>query len=105
MITLAAAQAVYHAAQGVLAAEPAPSPVPGPVINTDGIVGAITKYIVPLLLAALGVVFISRAGRGEMSRVLTSSAIALIGLGFIAGGALLFAFGENLVHLIFPAPK
>ena len=33
-------------------------------------------------------------GKGEMSRVLTSSAIAIIGLAFIAGAATLFFFGE-----------
>jgi hypothetical protein len=72
-----------------------------PIINTDGIVAAITKFVVPLLLAVLGVVFISRAGRGEMSKVLTSSAIAIIGLAFIAGAGVLFLFGERLVKLIF----
>jgi hypothetical protein len=72
-----------------------------PIINTTGIIGAITKYLVPILLAVLGVVFISRAGRGEMSRVLTSSAIAIIGLAFIAGAGALFLFGERLVKLIF----
>jgi uncharacterized membrane protein len=72
-----------------------------PIINTDGIVAAITKFVVPILLAALGVIFISRAGKGEMSRVLTSSAIAIIGLAFIAGAGALFLFGEKLVKLIF----
>ena len=38
-------------------------------------------YLVPILLAVLGVIFISRAGKGEMSKVLTSSAIAIVGLG------------------------
>jgi hypothetical protein len=72
-----------------------------PILNTDGIVAAITKFVVPLLLAVLGVVFISRAGRGEMSKVLTSSAIAIIGLAFIAGAGALFLFGQKLVQLIF----
>lgn len=72
-----------------------------PIINTDGIVAAITKFVVPILLAVLGVIFISRAGKGEMSRVLTSSAIAIIGLAFIAGAGALFLFGEKLVKLIF----
>jgi hypothetical protein len=72
-----------------------------PILNTDGIVGAITKFVVPILLALLGVIFISRAGKGEISRVLTSSAIAIIGLAFIAGAGVLFLFGEKLVKLIF----
>ena len=87
-------------------AEPTPSdtPVPGPVINTPGIRDFIITKIVPILLAVLGVIFISRAGKGEMSRVLTSSAIAIIGLVFIAGAAALMVFGRGLVDLIFPTP-
>ncbi len=88
----------------VLAAEPSPSPVPEPVINTTGVVQFIATKIAPILLAVLGVIFISRAGKGEMSRVLTSSAIAVIGLAFIAGATALFFFGKNLVDLIFPTP-
>ena len=87
-------------------ADPTPSqtPVPGPVINTPGIRDFIITKIVPILLAALGVLFISRAGKGEMSRVLTSSAIAIIGLAFIAGAAAFLVFGRSLVDLIFPVP-
>jgi hypothetical protein len=88
----------------VLAAEPSPSPVPGPVVNTTGVVQFIATKIAPILLAALGVIFISRAGKGEMSRVLTSSAIAIMGLAFIAGATALFFFGKNLVDLILPTP-
>jgi hypothetical protein len=84
---------VGHAALNVLAEDP--------IINTDGIVGAITRFVVPILLAVLGVIFISRAGKGEMSKVLTSSAIAIIGLAFIAGAGALFLFGQKLVQLIF----
>jgi hypothetical protein len=76
-------------------------PTDDPIINTDAIVAAITRFVVPILLAVLGVVFISRAGKGEMSKVLTSSAIAIIGLAFIAGAGALFLFGEKLVKLIF----
>ena len=70
-------------------------------IDTTGILGFITTKIAPILLAILGVIFISRAGKGEMSKVLTSSAIAIVGLAFIAGAGVLFVFGERLVNLIF----
>src|SRR5829696_4441130 len=84
-------------AHGLLA-EPAPAPEPsGANINTDGIVQFIATKIAPILLAVLGVIFISRAGKGEMSKVLTSSAIAIIGLVFIAGAAALLVFGRSLV--------
>jgi hypothetical protein len=91
-----------HAVQGFLAeVTPVPSDAPNPGINTDGILAAIARYLAPLLLAALGVIFLSRAGKGEMSKVLTSSAIAIIGIVFIVGATALFFFGANLVNLIF----
>ena len=73
----------------------------GATINTDGVVSFIATKIAPILLAVLGVIFISRAGKGEMSKVLTSSAIAIVGLAFIAGAGALFFFGESLIKLIF----
>src|SRR5512138_3734833 len=88
-------------AHGLLAAEPTPAPPQGANINTDGIVQFIATKIAPILLAVLGVIFISRAGKGEMSKVLTSSAIAVVGLAFIAGAGALFFFGEGLIKLIF----
>jgi hypothetical protein len=91
--------AVREAAHGLLAAEPTPEP--DATINTDGVVQFIATKIAPILLAVLGVIFISRAGKGEMSKVLTSSAIAIIGLAFIAGAGALFLFGESLIDLIF----
>jgi hypothetical protein len=87
-------------AHTLLAAEPSPEP-PSPNINTDGIVQFIATKIAPILLAVLGVIFISRAGKGEISKVLTSSAIAIVGLAFIAGAGALFFFGEGLIKLIF----
>jgi hypothetical protein len=70
-------------------------------INTNGILSFVATKIAPILLAVLGVIFISRAGKGEMSRVLTSSAIAIVGLAFIAGAATLFFVGQGLVDLLF----
>jgi len=103
MIVSTLAQAWSHVADGVGAAIAlAPTPAPAdPGINTNGILGFIASKIAPILLAVLGVIFISRAGKGEVSRVLTSSAIALVGLAFIAGAATLLAFGEDLVGLVF----
>ena len=70
-------------------------------IDTTGVLSFIATKIAPILLAVLGVIFISRAGKGEMSRVLTSSAIAIVGLAFIAGAATLFFVGQGLVDLLF----
>jgi len=70
-------------------------------INTDAILSFLATKIAPILLAVLGVIFIGRAGKGEVSRVLTSSAIAIIGLAFIAGAVSLLFLGDSLVQLAF----
>lgn len=70
-------------------------------INTQGIVTFLATKIAPILLAVLGAIFISRANKGEVSRVLTSSAIAIIGLAFMAGAASLFFVGDYLINLAF----
>lgn len=92
--------AVRDAAHAALAVEPTPGPT-SPNINTDGIVEFIATKIAPILIAALGVVFIARSGKGEMSKVLTSSAIVIVGVVFIVGAGALFLFGEGLINLIF----
>ena len=95
-----AGEPLLHAVRAALA-DPTPTPTPGPAIHTDAVVNFIATKIAPILLAALGVIFISRAGKGEMSKVLTSSAIAMIGLAFIVGAGALFFFGQGLIELIF----
>ncbi|HEX6970437.1 MAG TPA: hypothetical protein VF174_16715 [Micromonosporaceae bacterium] len=91
----AVAQA-FHSIAAVTAAEPAPKG-----IDTEGVITFFASKIAPILLAVLGVIFIGRASKGEISRVLTSSAIAIVGLAFIAGAATLFFVGEYLIDLIF----
>jgi hypothetical protein len=85
---------VMSAIAGPLAAEPK-------TINTDGILTFLATKIAPILLAVLGIIFIGRASKGEVSRVLTSSAIAIIGLAFIVGAVSLLFLGDSLVQLAF----
>jgi hypothetical protein len=101
MIAIELAQAVWSSATpatDALAHVAAPQPTG---INTEGVVSFFASKIAPILLAVLGVIFIGRASRGEISKVLTSSAIAIVGLAFIAGAATLFFVGEYLIDLIF----
>jgi hypothetical protein len=77
------------------------APPPAKEVDTDSILSFFASKIAPILLAVLGVIFIGRASKGEVSRVLTSSAIAIIGLAFIAGAATLFFVGETLIDLVF----
>ena len=90
-----AVQVATVLSQGTLAA---PEPKG---INTAGVVTFFASNIAPILLAVLGIIFIGRASRGEISKVLTSSAIAIVGLAFIAGAATLFFVGDYIIDLIF----
>jgi hypothetical protein len=96
MIATELATHAITAIQQVTLAEDAPKG-----IDTTGVVTFFAKNIAPILLAVLGVIFIGRASRGEISKVLTSSAIAIVGLAFIAGAATLFFLGDYLIKLIF----
>jgi hypothetical protein len=92
-----------HAAQAVDAfaqVQAAPADQPKE-INTDAVLAFFASKIAPILLAILGIIFIGRASKGEVSKVLTSSAIAIIGLAFIAGAATLFFVGDSLIKLVF----
>ncbi len=85
-----------------LLAQPAPTapPATGGGINKDGIITFFATQIAPILLAVLGVIFLGRSARGEVSKVLTSSIIAIAGLAFIAGAGGLFFFGDALIKII-----
>lgn len=95
-----------HAVQDLLAA-PTPTPsgsgaaVPTPKVgfNFDGIKNALMFQVAPILLMGLGIVFLTRATRGDWGKTLTSSGIALIGVMFIAGGITFLAAGDWLVSL------
>lgn len=90
-----------HAHLGGLLAAPSHGVLAAKTIDTGSILGFITSKIAPILLAVLGLIFIGRANRGEVSRVLTSSAIAIVGLIFIGGAVTLLFLGNYLVNLIF----
>ena len=70
-------------------------------INTSGIIDFFLSKIAPILLAILGIIFIARANKGEVSKVLTSSTIAIVGLAFIAGAVTLVLVGSSLVDILF----
>ncbi len=84
------------AAQGMLAAENS-----GTTLNSSGIVTFIVTKIVPILLAVVGVIILSRSGRGRWSEALTTGGIALLGVIFIAGAGALFVFGGSVAKLAF----
>ena len=106
MVFIELGQAVWthasHAADVLVVVTGKLAPTPAPKeINTDGLISFFASKVAPILLAVLGVIFIGRASKGEVSKVLTSSAIAIIGLAFIAGAVSLFFVGDYLINLAF----
>ena len=70
-------------------------------INTKGVIDFFLTKIAPILFAILGLIFIGRANKGEISKVMTSSVIAIIGLVFIAGAVVLVLLGGTLADIFF----
>jgi hypothetical protein len=106
MVIVELGQAVWahatHAADVLVVVTGKLAPTPAPKeINTDGLISFFASKVAPILLAVLGIIFIGRASKGEVSKVLTSSAIAIIGLAFIAGAVSLFFVGDYLINLAF----
>ena len=107
MVLLELGQAVWihatHAADAlaVAAYKLAPTAPANPSdINTTGLISFFSTKIAPILLGVLGVIFIGRASKGEVSKVITSSAIAIIGMVFIAGALSLFFLGDYLLSQV-----
>lgn len=97
-------QILTHLSDAVLAAPPtptAPPPPTGNVLNTNGVVGWIASFVVPILLAILGVCVIMWARGGQVSRTVTSTGIAFVGVALIGGAGVLMKFGDDIVNLIF----
>lgn len=80
-------------------ADPTPAPGAG-VVNTTGILSFLATKILPILLGGLGVIFVTRANRGEVGKVMTSSTISIIGLAFVAGATVLFTVGDSIIKLV-----
>ncbi|GAA2353045.1 hypothetical protein Cme02nite_27060 [Catellatospora methionotrophica] len=105
MIAMELVQAAWNHATPTLgmiadAIQAAPDEPKGGIATNDILTFFATK-ISPILLAILGVIFIGRASKGEVSKVLTSSAIAIIGVAFIVGAGALLLVGENLIDIMF----
>ncbi len=79
---------------------PATTPPATGSVNLSGINDFVVKQVLPIVLMLIGVGIIARGSRGQMSRVLTTSFISIIGLVFIAGAGSLWLFGDFFVNLI-----
>lgn len=96
---------MYHlyAAAQVLAAPAAPSPAPdnpNPQINTSPVLEFLMQWIAPVILSGLGILVMSRAREGRISQVMTTVAIALLGIAILGGAGTLVFIGDDLVRLV-----
>ncbi|HEY9389165.1 MAG TPA: hypothetical protein VIR27_05255 [Mycobacteriales bacterium] len=73
----------------------------GPVINTTGVIAWIVKFVVPLLFAMAAVVVMSRAHQGRTRENAVVAVNLFLGIFLLAAGGVLFAFGQQLVDLVF----
>lgn len=89
----------------MILAAPDPKPTAGAgdghtIIDTGGILTFLLSWVAPILLAVLGLIFIGRAKGGQVSSVMTSSGIAMVGLAFLGGAGALVLLGDDIVNLI-----
>jgi hypothetical protein len=89
--------AVYGAALGVLAA----STSGGPNLNSNGVVDWGVKNIIPLVLLIIGIGIIASARKGRISDNANTLTNVVLGMGVIAGAALLYGFANQLTDLVF----
>lgn len=97
MLAYAADGVTVRTAVDLLAGEPAD----GGGLNTTGVVTFVATKIVPIVLAVIGLFITGKSAKGNWSEAVSTSGIALLGLLFIGGAFLLFAFGESLAQTIF----
>lgn len=98
---LTAAQTVADHLDIWAAPEPTGTPQPTGEVNTSGIIGWLVKAIIPILLGGIGVLFVAKSGKGRVSEILTSTAIVIIGLIFVAGAVVLPFVGDYLINVMF----
>lgn len=97
-------QILTHAADMLLAA-PTPEPTPGgeggvQIVNTGGILTFFTQMIAPIIIGIIGVVILARAKSGNVSSIVNTSGIALVGLAFLGGAGALVFLGDDIVRLV-----
>ena len=86
--------AVTHAFRS--AADPA-----GPTLNSNGVVEWAVKNLIPLVLLIIGIGIIASARKGRISDNANTLTNVVLGMGVIAGAAVLYGFANQLTDLVF----
>jgi hypothetical protein len=73
----------------------------GPSLNSNGVVEFGIKNVIPLVLLFIGISIIAAARKGRISENANTLSNVVIGMGVIAGAAVLFGFASSLTDMIF----
>jgi hypothetical protein len=73
----------------------------GPSLNSNGVVEWGIKNILPLILLMIGIGIIASARKGRISDNANTLTNVILGMGVIAGAALLYGFAGQLTDLVF----
>jgi hypothetical protein len=73
----------------------------GPALNTNGVIEWGVRNIIPILLLVIGISIIASARKGRLSDNASTMTNVLLGMGVIAGAAILYGFAGQLTNLVF----
>ena len=73
----------------------------GPSLNSNGVVEWGIKNILPLILLMIGIGIIASARKGRISDNANTLTNVVLGMGVIAGAAVLYGFASSLTDLVF----
>ena len=73
----------------------------GPALNSNGVVEWGVKNIIPLVLLVIGIGIIASARKGRISDNANTLTNVVLGMGVIAGAAVLYGFAGQLTDLVF----
>jgi hypothetical protein len=69
--------------------------------NSQGLADFLISKILPLILVFIGIGIVAVSRKGNMSQVMTTLIIAVVGLVFIGGAGALVAFGDEIAGIAF----
>jgi hypothetical protein len=73
----------------------------GPDINSSGVVEWGVKNVIPIVLLIIGIGIIASARKGRISDNANTLTNVVLGMGVIAGAAVLYGFAGQLTDLVF----
>jgi hypothetical protein len=73
----------------------------GPQLNSSGVVEWGVRNVIPLVLLVIGIGIIASARKGRISDNANTLTNVVLGMGVIAGAAVLYGFAGQLTDLVF----